>query len=92
MDPDYSSDWWADFDEDAGFGSIDSDYWRKQVPQGFIYSCCKRAGDQPGCVIGRHSKRKIVPKKPDPMLLQVYSQERKRLLAEHRREMENRRA
>ncbi len=39
----------------AGMGPFDTAYYRRAFPEGFEYSCCKRAANSPGCTLGRHS-------------------------------------
>jgi hypothetical protein len=53
MEPDYDSDFWADHNEDC-HGTIDSDFCRKEYPEGFIWSCCEKKGDEEGCRMSRH--------------------------------------
>lgn len=53
MSPDYHSDFWADHDENC-HGIIDSDFCRKEYPEGFIWSCCGEIGTHPGCKSSQH--------------------------------------
>lgn len=56
MEPDYEGDFWADHDENC-HGTIDSDWARKEYPQGFIWTCCDELGDEDedeGCETGPH--------------------------------------
>jgi len=53
MEPDYDSDFWADHDEDC-HGTIDSDFCRKEYPEGFIWDCCNKIGSEEGCRMSRH--------------------------------------
>ncbi|KAK4209183.1 hypothetical protein QBC37DRAFT_430711 [Rhypophila decipiens] len=53
LEPDDDSDFWADHDERC-HGTIDSDFCRKEYPQGFIWTCCDKLGDEEGCKLGRH--------------------------------------
>lgn len=53
MEPDYESDFWADHDENC-HGTIDSDFCRKQYPDGFVWDCCDKVGTEPGCRFSRH--------------------------------------
>lgn len=53
LEPDYESDFWADHDEDC-HGTIDSDWCRKEYPDGFIWTCCEKTGTEEGCKLGRH--------------------------------------
>ncbi|KAF7586147.1 hypothetical protein BBP40_009402 [Aspergillus hancockii] len=49
--PDY--DFFVDHDE-ACHGVIDSDEMRKEYPEGFIYECCERNGEQEPCTTDWH--------------------------------------
>ncbi|KAK5651496.1 hypothetical protein OQA88_11950 [Cercophora sp. LCS_1] len=53
MEPDYDGDFWADHDEDA-HGEINTKDNKKEYPEGFIFDCCERMGDKPGCRRFRH--------------------------------------
>ncbi|KAK3370838.1 hypothetical protein B0T24DRAFT_627174 [Lasiosphaeria ovina] len=53
LEPDYDSDFWADHDENC-HGIIDSDFCRKEYPEGFVWTCCDRVGTEDGCEFGRH--------------------------------------
>ncbi|KAK0624199.1 hypothetical protein B0T14DRAFT_426372 [Immersiella caudata] len=53
MEPDYDSDFWADHDERC-HGTIDSDFCRSEYPEGFIWTCCEKGGDEEGCRMSRH--------------------------------------
>ncbi|CAG9984471.1 unnamed protein product [Clonostachys byssicola] len=45
---------WDDHDEDC-HGEIDSDYMRKEHPEGYIWSCCDKNGkESAGCTRGYH--------------------------------------
>jgi hypothetical protein len=52
-EPDWEGDFWADHDEDC-HGKIDSDWARKEYPEGFVYDCCGAPGDDEGCQIDMH--------------------------------------
>ncbi|KAL8364875.1 hypothetical protein RB595_003926 [Gaeumannomyces hyphopodioides] len=53
-EPDHDGDFWADHDEDC-HGTIDSEWARKEFPEGFIWNCCDEIGaDAEGCQIGAH--------------------------------------
>ncbi|EJT82512.1 hypothetical protein GGTG_02485 [Gaeumannomyces tritici R3-111a-1] len=53
-DPDYDGDFWADHDEQC-HGTIDSEWARKEFPEGFIWNCCEKIGaDAEGCHTGAH--------------------------------------
>ena len=46
LEPDYQSDYWADWDEDChGYIELQKD----EHHGGFMYTCCKKAGDEEGC-------------------------------------------
>ena len=53
MEPDYDSHVWADHDERC-HGTIDSDFCRKEYPDGFIWDCCEQTGSAVGCKEGEH--------------------------------------
>ena len=54
LDPDYENDFWADHDENC-HGTIDTEANREEYPEGFVWSCCDRQGDEPGgCLRGKH--------------------------------------
>lgn len=53
LDPDYDSDFWAFYDE-RFHGVIDSDFCRKEYPEGFLWTCCDEIGTHPGCKFSRH--------------------------------------
>ncbi|OPB44872.1 hypothetical protein A0O28_0090100 [Trichoderma guizhouense] len=53
LEPDYDGDFWADHDENC-HGTIDTDEMRDEFPEGFIWSCCDKGGDDIGCRWGRH--------------------------------------
>ena len=53
LEPDYDSDFWADHDERC-HGIIDSDFCRKEYPDGFLWTCCDEIGTHPGCKFSRH--------------------------------------
>lgn len=50
---DYESDIWCDWDERC-HGDIEDQ--GDAFPEGFIYSCCEKAGDSEGCRVGRHKE------------------------------------
>lgn len=50
---DWHSDVWADHDERC-HGTIDTVEMRKDMPEGFEWSCCEEAGDAEGCMITKH--------------------------------------
>jgi hypothetical protein len=52
-EPDYDGDFWADHDEDC-HGEIDTDDMRKDFPEGFIWSCCEKSGEEKGCRVSVH--------------------------------------
>lgn len=58
LEVDWRGHFWADHDEDC-HGEIDSEYMRKEYPQGFEWSCCGRSGNGEGCKTGRHVERII---------------------------------
>ncbi|KAK0760642.1 hypothetical protein N5P37_006837 [Trichoderma harzianum] len=53
LEADYDGDFWADHDEDC-HGTIDTDEMREEFPEGFIWNCCDKGGDDIGCRWGRH--------------------------------------
>jgi hypothetical protein len=53
MEADFEGDFWADHDEMC-HGDIDSDFCKREYPQGYIWDCCDTQGDQPGCERSRH--------------------------------------
>lgn len=53
LEPDYESDVWAGHDEMC-HGTIDSDFCRNECPEGFVWTCCDKRGDEEGCKLGRH--------------------------------------
>jgi hypothetical protein len=55
MEVDYEGDFWADHDEDC-HGEIDTEEMREEFPEGFFWTCCRRAGDEPGCKLGVHQR------------------------------------
>ncbi len=55
LEPDYDSDFWADHDEQC-HGIIDSEFCRSEYPEGFVWDCCNKPGDDDeGCTQGRHN-------------------------------------
>eukprot|EP01084_Bolivina_argentea_P166704 289383_1 len=48
LEVDYDGGFWDDHDE-PGHGIIDSNWSRRTYPEGFIWSCCNKHGDKPGC-------------------------------------------
>lgn len=51
MEPDYQSDFWADWDEGChGYIHEQAD----EYPGGFTYDCCGEPGDSTGCETGPH--------------------------------------
>lgn len=53
LDVDDSGDFWADHDEDC-HGEIDTWEMRAEMPDGFVWSCCKKLGGRKGCTKGKH--------------------------------------
>ncbi|KAK4082343.1 uncharacterized protein Triagg1_2155 [Trichoderma aggressivum f. europaeum] len=53
LEANYDDDFWADHDEDC-HGTIDTDEMREEFPEGFIWNCCDKSGDELGCRWGRH--------------------------------------
>lgn len=53
MECDWDSDYWADYDDDAG-GPRDSEYSRKEYPDGWAWTCCDEQGSHRGCKLSRH--------------------------------------
>jgi hypothetical protein len=62
LDVDYEGDYWADHDENC-HGLIDTEEMREEYPQGFTWSCCDEAGDEPGCQRGHHQSNPELSKK-----------------------------
>jgi len=52
MYADDEGDFWADHDEDC-HGVIDD--LKDEYPEGFIWDCCDKHGDEPGCRVAKHS-------------------------------------
>ncbi|KAH7083770.1 hypothetical protein FB567DRAFT_446314 [Paraphoma chrysanthemicola] len=48
-EPDFDNDFWADHDDDC-HGIIDSE----EYPEGYVWDCCQKRGDEVGCMVGRH--------------------------------------
>jgi hypothetical protein len=57
LDVDWDSDVWADHDENC-HGPIDTQENQHNHPEGFIWTCCDKFGDEPGCRRGRHKSVK----------------------------------
>lgn len=57
LEPDWDSDIWADNDEDC-HGPVDTPENQHDHPEGFIWTCCDKLGDEPGCRIGFHKSAK----------------------------------
>jgi len=53
LEVDYDADIWADHDENC-HGTIDTDSMRAEYPEGFVWTCCDKPGDEAGCTWGRH--------------------------------------
>ncbi|KAK1749908.1 hypothetical protein QBC47DRAFT_395204 [Echria macrotheca] len=53
LEPDYGSRVWADHDQRC-HGTINSDYCRKEYPDGFTWTCCDQTGTGNGCRLSRH--------------------------------------
>ncbi|KAF5647523.1 uncharacterized protein FTJAE_1579 [Fusarium tjaetaba] len=53
LEPDYDADIWADHDENC-HGTIDTESMRVEYPEGFVWNCCDKPGDEDGCYHGRH--------------------------------------
>ncbi|MCJ1243335.1 hypothetical protein MMC30_000532 [Trapelia coarctata] len=75
MEVDWDGDFWADNDE-ATWGPVDTEDNRKSYPEGFIWTCCDKNGEEAGCKIGRHREEpetvkrpRMTPPKPDPSTL-----------------------
>jgi hypothetical protein len=52
LEVDDEGDFWADHDSDFG-GSRDE--LQEEYPEGYIWSCCDKRGDQEGgCRVGKH--------------------------------------
>jgi hypothetical protein len=35
----------------------DSDFDREEFPDGYIYGCCNKRGDEEGCKVSRHKEK-----------------------------------
>lgn len=46
-EPDYDDETWADMYE--GDGEITAERFFDDVPEAFIWDCCDKRGDEPGC-------------------------------------------
>lgn len=53
LEVDYDADIWADHDENC-HGTIDTESMREENPEGFVWNCCDKPGDEAGCYRGRH--------------------------------------
>ncbi|KAM0197493.1 hypothetical protein ACHAPI_004958 [Fusarium lateritium] len=53
LEVDYDANIWADHDERC-HGTIDSKDMREEHPEGFIWDCCEKPGNEIGCKLGRH--------------------------------------
>ncbi|KAI1057560.1 hypothetical protein LB506_001054 [Fusarium annulatum] len=53
LEVDYDADVWADHDENC-HGTIDTDSMREENPEGFVWTCSDKPGDEAGCTFGRH--------------------------------------
>ena len=51
LEIDYDSGVWDDWDERC-HGPIDSQSNRREYPDGFVWSCCDKQGDEGGCIRG----------------------------------------
>ncbi|KAK5651495.1 hypothetical protein OQA88_11949 [Cercophora sp. LCS_1] len=51
MEADY--DLWPDHDEDC-HGPVETSYNKRNYPEKFMWNCCDRYGDEPGCRMSRH--------------------------------------
>ena len=59
-EPDYEHETWWDWDE-AVHGNIAD--MEDELPEGFIWTCCDRAGTKSGCMKGRHKEPEYVSAK-----------------------------
>jgi hypothetical protein len=53
LEVDYDADVWADHDENC-HGTINTESMRVDYPEGFVWNCCDKPGDEDGCYHGRH--------------------------------------
>ncbi|KAH7371398.1 hypothetical protein BKA66DRAFT_469725 [Pyrenochaeta sp. MPI-SDFR-AT-0127] len=53
LEADSDGDFWADHDENV-HGTIDSDFCREEYPEGFVWDCCDKLGNEEGCQVGPH--------------------------------------
>jgi hypothetical protein len=53
LDVDYDADIWADHDERC-HGTIDTAEMRKDYPEGFVWDCCEKDGNEEGCELDVH--------------------------------------
>jgi hypothetical protein len=44
-------------------GPVDTQFNREEYPEGFIWTCCDKLGDEPGCQRGRHQANPELSKK-----------------------------
>lgn len=65
LEVDYESDTWADHDERC-HGPIDTKAHRREYPEGFKWSCCDAAGDEPGCETRDRPQTPVSPDTPPP--------------------------
>ncbi|KAF1991648.1 hypothetical protein K402DRAFT_389043 [Aulographum hederae CBS 113979] len=62
---DYGADVWADHDEDC-HGIIDTDEMRRNLPQGFMWQCCRGDGKARGCKTATHMTKERPAKRFRP--------------------------
>lgn len=56
---DYDGDFWADHDDDC-HGNPEDFIDAEDYAEGFIYSCCQKLGDAPGCQATTHKAAMII--------------------------------
>ncbi|KAF4552078.1 Hypothetical protein D9617_11g009250 [Elsinoe fawcettii] len=53
LEVDDEGGFWDDHDEDC-HGEIDSEEMREEYPEGFVWTCCNKKGDEEGGRVGKH--------------------------------------
>ncbi|KAK3897101.1 hypothetical protein C8A05DRAFT_39350 [Staphylotrichum tortipilum] len=52
MDPDEEGGFWDEHEEH--WGPIDTEENRRDMPEGFLWTCCDKVGTEPGCTSAPH--------------------------------------
>jgi hypothetical protein len=42
-------------EHEPGYGEIESQEMREEMPEGYIWSCCSKRGDEDGCQVSKHT-------------------------------------